>query len=325
VRDLFYVVASNLLALVCFASALAKTIQQPDPFRSPQNWVLAISNARWFALVEFGMGALLALPVPMAIQAAAALALTIVIVDGQFWHARHPEQESEGFGSVTPSGQLLYVSIGACVVAGTLIIVLAAARTPAAVVPGNRWITAILLLALLAITCKLGYDQSRGQGYARRSRPVAPLTELPANLFIGSDALGMLTTSDLAASGRAALIVGLSAHSPECRDVHALLISHAKALDSELNVIVIAQNDAIYRGTQNTFMRRLVDPASHVSRWLGLHVRPYAMLVNHDLTLLAAPSLTSPKVQRLITLLLTQVQNAPATYLTLDGANQPQH
>lgn len=324
-RDLFYLAASNLLALVCFASALAKTIQQPDPFRSPQNWILAISNARWFAVAEFGMGVLLALPVQMAIQAVAAIALTIVIVDGQFWHARHPEEESEGFGSVTPSGQLLYFSIGICVVVVTLFIAFEAAQTPAAVVADNRWITGIMLLLLLAITLKLGYDQSRGQGYARKSRNVAALHALPANLFIGSDALGMLTTSDLAASGRAALIVGLSPHSSQCRDVHALLTSHARTLDTELNVIVIAQNDALYRATQNTFMRRLVDPACHVSRFLGLHASPYAMLVNHDLTLLAAPSQTSQKVQRLITLLLTQIQNAPDTYLTLDGANQPQH
>ena len=323
--DLIFLAASNFLALVCFASALAKTIQRPDPFRSPQNWVLAISNARWFALVEFGMGALLALPLWMIAQALAAVALAIVIIDGQFWHASHPEEESEGFGSVTPNGRVTYFSIGVAVVAAAICVAFAAIRTPAMIVPANGWMTAVMLVLLLAVTLKLSYDQSRGQGYARKNRDVAALNELPANLFIGSDALGTLTTSDLAASGRAALIVGISPHSPQCHDVHALLIKHARILDSEVNVIVIAQNDAIYRATQNNFMRRLIDPACHVSRFLGLHTRPYAMLVNHDLTLFAAPSQTSQKVQRLITLLLSQVQNAPSTYLTLEGVNQPQH
>jgi len=71
-------------------------------------------------------------------------------------------------------------------------------------------------------------------------------------------------------------------------------------------------------------MRQLLDPGSHLSRFLGLHARPYAMLVSRDLTLLAPPSQTSQKVQRLLTLLVTTIQNAPETLLTFGQDDQMQ-
>ena len=78
---------------------------------------------------------------------------------------------------------------------------------------------------------------------------------------------------------------------------------------------------------QNRTLRTLVDRGNHLSHVLGLRERPFAILVDHDLTLLAEPSQTSPKVQRLITLLATSAQNAPKSFLTLDpdaSARQPE-
>ncbi|HZP66742.1 MAG TPA: hypothetical protein VFB32_10565 [Rudaea sp.] len=318
--ELIVPAAADFLALVCFVSALAKTIQQPDPFRAPGNWVLAVANARWFAAVEAGMGALLALPTPLAAQALAAILLAVIVVDGQFWHAKNPAHESDDFGSITPHSQALYFSIGVAVSAAAVAIGLAALRAPLARAPFDARFGAAMLILLLAVAAKLAYDQARGQGYAKKD--VTAVDALPADLPIGSDAAGALTAGDLAALGRATLIVGISPHSRDCLDVYALLARHAQTLSKELTVVVVAQNDIVYRNAQNASLRRLVDSACHLSRFLGLRTRPYAMLVNQDLSLFAAPSQSSAKVQRLITLLVTQIQNAPASYLTFGDANR---
>jgi hypothetical protein len=322
--NLFFLVATNFLALVSFTSALAKTIQEPDPFRSHQHWVLAISNTRWFSVLELGIGAILLFPLPMLVQAGAAITLGIVIIDGQFEHAKHPEAESEAFGSLTPDSQALYFAIGAAVIAATAFVVFKAMQTPFAQMPINWWSTGVTLAILIITERKLRYDQSRGQGYAKKNIDIAAVSKLPPDLCIGRNALGPLTTRELVATGKPSMIVGISPHSSQCRDTYALLTCHATLLSKELTIVVIAENDELYRRTPNAPLRQLLDPCSHLSRFLGLRARPYALLVDRDLTLLAPPSQTSQKVQRLITLLVTTIQNAPETFLTLGQADQQQ-
>jgi hypothetical protein len=324
VSNLFFLAATHFLALVGLTSALAKMIQEPDPFRSHQHWILAIANTRWFALVELGIGAILLLPIVLIAQAGAAIVLAIVIIDGQFLHAKHPEEESEGFGSLTPNNQVLYFAIGTVVAVATVFVALKALQTPVAEMPINAWFTGITLAILIIIERKLRYDQSRGQGYAKKTIDVAAVSELPADLCIGKDALGASTTGELVAAGKPVLIVGISPHSSQCRDTYALLACHAKLLSRDLTIAVIAENDELYRTTPNVPMRQLLDPHSHLSRFLSLRVRPYALLVNRDLSLLAPPSQAAQKVQRLITLLVTTIQNAPETYLTLGDDDQRQ-
>jgi len=322
--DLFFLAATNFLALVSLTSALAKTIQEPDPFRSRRHWVLTISNARWFPLLEFGIAAILAFPTQVLVQAVAATALAIVILDGQFQHAKHPQEEREDFGSITPKEPTLYFAIGAAVTVTAAFVVFQAVRTPLAEVSNNWWITGITAAILIIVERKLRYDQTRGQGYAAKNIDVATIGELPHELFIGRDAQANLTAGELVAIGKPLVIVGISPHSAQCRDVYALLANHAKLLSKELTIVAIAENDDLYRTTRSAAMRQLLDPGSHLSRFLGLHARPYAMLVSRDLTLLAPPSQTSQKVQRLLTLLVTTIQNAPETLLTFGQDDQMQ-
>jgi hypothetical protein len=322
VSNVLFLVAANLIALAGFASALAKTIQEPDPFRLHRDRFLALSNQRWYCLVEFGLGVLLLAPAPMAVQAVAATVLATTIIASEVRHARHPEEESEGFGSMSPSGQATYVAIGIAVAAAAALIAFDAMRSPGAVATIDLRIIGVTLAALLSIGLKLRYDQVRGQGYAHKGKQHTVAGELPADLVIGNDALGTLAAKDLAAAGRSALIVGLSPQSAPCRDVYALLNKHAELLSQELTVVAVAQNDQLYGNTRSASTRRLVDTACHLSRYLGIHARPYAMLVGQDLTLLAPPSQTPQKVQRLITLLVTTIQNAPKTLLKFDEDRQ---
>jgi len=316
--DLLALTASQFLALVCFASALAKTIQHPDPLRPHADRILTLSHTRAFALVEFALGCVLALPLPVAVQAGAALALAIVILDAQLRHAQHREQESDGFGSVTPQRNLPYFAIGAAVFAATTLLLAIALRTPDAALTPNRWVTALTLLVLLAITRKLGYDEARGLGYLPPPENTAATAVLPADLCVGNDTRGPLSAAELVADGRAALVVGVASQTPACRDVYALLANHARLLGTELNVVVIAPNAAPLRQAPGAALRALIDPQNRLSRCLGIHAQPYAVLLDHDLSLLAPPSQTSPKVQRLITLLVTTIQNAPKTLLSFD-------
>jgi hypothetical protein len=322
VGDALYLFAANLVGLAGLASALAKTLQEPDPFRLHKDRLLAISNARWFCVTQLGVGLLLLLPLPMIIQAAAAVVVAIVVVGSEVRHWRHPEEESEGFGSMSPKSQALYLSIGAAVLAAAACVVVAAVQTPDRVVVS--WpISAATLVIVVAIALRLYLDQSRGQGYAHKADEAAAISELPADLMIGSDARGTVTSRDLGATGRSSLIIGIAPHSQQCRDVHALLTKHAELLSRDLTVIVIAPNDGPYQQmAPNAALRRLVDAGSHLSRFFDIHARPYAMLVSDDLTLLAPPSQTSEKVQRLITLLVTTAQNTPTTILTMQQNDQ---
>jgi hypothetical protein len=317
VSDAVFLVAANLVALAGFASALAKTIQEPDPYRVRRDWLLELSNARWFCLLECCLGGLLLLQVPMAIQAGAAVLLALTVIGSEIRHAKYPEEESEGFGSMSPRSQAAYLGIGIAVAAAAVLVTFQALRTPRSVVPIDPRIIAVTIALLIGIGIKLKRDQARGRGYAYKGRKAAGIVQLPPDLLIGGDARRSLVAQDLSAAGRSALIVGLSPESPHCRDVYALLNKHAELLSRELTVIVIAQNDHLYRNAHNTSMSRLVDTGSHLSRFLDIHARPYAMLVGQDLDLLAPPSLTPQKVQRLITLLVTSIQNAPTTLLGL--------
>jgi hypothetical protein len=318
VSDVIFLVAANLVALAGFASALAKTIQEPDPYRLQRDRFLELSNARWFCLVEFCLGALLLLPAPMAIQAGAAAILAVTVISSEIRHAKYPEEESEGFGSMSPRSQAAYLGIGIAVAAAAALVTFQALRTPRALVPIDPRIIAVTIMLLIGIGIKLRRDQARGQGYAYKGRDAAGTAQLPPDLLIGGDARGSLVAQDLSAAGRSALIVGLSPESPHCRDVYGLLNQHADLLSRELTVIAIAQNDHLYRSAQNASLYRLVDAGSHLSRFLDIHARPYAMLVGQDLNLLAPPSQTPQKVQRLITLLVTSIRNAPTTLLSLD-------
>jgi hypothetical protein len=318
VSDVIFLVAANLVALAGFASALAKTIQEPDPYRLQRDRFLELSNARWFCLVEFCLGALLLLPAPMAIQAGAAAILAVTVISSEIRHAKYPEEESEGFGSMSPRSQAAYLGIGVAVAAAAALVTFQALRTPRVVVPVDPRIIAVTIMLLIGIGIKLRRDQARGQGYAYKGRDAAGTAQLPPDLLIGGDARGSLVAQDLSAAGRSALIVGLSPESPHCRDVYGLLNQHADLLSRELTVIAIAQNDHLYRSAQNASLYRLVDAGSHLSRFLDIHARPYAMLVGQDLNLLAPPSQTPQKVQRLITLLVTSIRNAPTTLLSLD-------
>jgi hypothetical protein len=319
VSDVVFLVAANLVALAGFASAFAKTIQEPDPYRLHRDRFLKLSNARWFCLVEFGLGGLLLLPVPMTIQAGAAAILAATIIGSEIRHAKYPEEESEGFGSMSPRSQASYMGIGIAVAAAAALVIFEALRTPRAVVPIDPRIIAVTITLLIGIGIKLRRDQARGQGYAYKGRGAAGTAQLPPDLLIGGDARGSLVAQDLSAAGRSALIVGLSPESQHCRDVYGLLNKHADLLGRELTVIALAQNDHLYRSAHNASLYRLVDAGSHLSRFLDIHARPYAMLVGQDLNLLAPPSQTPQKVQRLITLLVTSITNAPTTLLSLDS------
>lgn len=315
--NLFALAASQFLAVVCLVSALAKTIQHPATVRMHPDRLFALSHARWFALIEVGLGVLLLAPAPAVLQALAAIVLAVVVIDEQMQHVRHPEQQRDEFGSVTPHNALAYSAIGTLVLAATLLLIAAAARAPGEAIGFNRWITMSTLLSLLVITRKLGYDAARGLGYPQHAAAQATRA-LPADLFIGADARAGVTAADLVGGGRAALILGLAPRSPACRDVYALLAKHALLLSEELQVVAVASNDTLFRATPGVPIRTLVDPACHLSRYLGIRAHPYAVLVNHDLSLLAAPSQTSPKAQRLITLLVTTAQNAPKSFISFD-------
>jgi hypothetical protein len=321
VGDTLYLVAANLMGLAGLASALAKMLQEPDPFRLHKDRLLAISNERWFCVTQLSVAVLLVLPLPMIIQAGAAVAVAIVVVGSEIRHLRHPEEESEGFGSMSPSSQVLYFSIGAAVVAAATYVVVAAVPAPGRI--AISWpISGATIVIVSAIALRLRFDQSRGQGYAHKIGETVSISGLPDDLMIGWDARGTVTARDLAAAGRSSLIVGIEPHSQQCRDVHALLAKHAELLSRELTLVVIAPNDSTYEAAPRAAVRRLVDAGSHLSRFLGIHARPYAMLVSDNLSLLAPPSQTSHKVQRLITLLVTTIQNAPTTILTMRQNDQ---
>lgn len=316
--NLLFLVATDFLAFVCLTSALAKTIQKPDPFRSYQHWALALLNTRWFPLLEFGAGAILLLPAPMIVQACAAIGLAIVVTAGEILHARHPEVEAEGFGSVTPDSTRQYFALDVAVLATTALVAFMAVRTPLAHVPVNAWLTGITIAILIGVAGKLRYDQSSGKGYAKKSVDLAQVNELPATLFLGTDARGPLNAGDLVALGRATVILAVAPHDSPSRDAYAVLANHARLLSKDLTIVVIAQNDELFRNNPNAPMRQLIDPASCLSRFLGLRVRPYAILLDDHLSLQAPPSQTSHTIQRLITLLVNMIKNAPESYLT-DG------
>ncbi len=314
--NLFFLLATNFLALVCLASAFAKTIQKPDPFSSNQHWVLAIAHARWFPLIEFGIGTMLIFPLPMILQACAAIAVASVVGAGLYLRVVHAEEEYEGFGSITPSSQGQYFALGVAVIGATALVTFKALQTPFVESPVNWWVTGTAIALLILIAGKLRHDQTSGKGYAKKCIDLAKVSELPRNLFLGADNRGALTAGELVANGKPSVILAVSPHCTECRDAYAVLANHAKLLSKTLTIVVIAQNDELFRTTPEAPMRQLIDPASHLNRFLGLRTLPYAILVNDDLTLLAPPSQTSHTVQRLITLLVVMIENAPDTYLT---------
>lgn len=201
------------------------------------------------------------------------------------------------------------------VVVATLVVAFGALPTPVVVAPTDLRVVSVTIALLFGIAIKLYYDQALGQGYAPKGPGAAEVAQLPADLLIGTDAQGRLTAKDLAGANRSALIVGVSPESPHCRDVYGLLNKHASLLGKQLTVIAVAQNDHLYRHAHDESMRCLVDAGSHLSRYLGVHARPYAMIVGQDLSLLAPPSQTPHKVQRLITLLVTSIHNEPTSLL----------
>src|SRR5262249_28669681 len=150
------------------ASALAKTIQKPDPFRSYHHWVLVLASARWFPFLELGMGVALVLPLPLMVQACSAIALAIIVTAGKVLRNRHPEVEYEGFGSLTPSNERLYFALDLAVVAAAAFVLFRAVQTPLAVMSTNWWTFGITLVALIGVWQKLLYDVRRGEGYAEK-------------------------------------------------------------------------------------------------------------------------------------------------------------
>jgi len=191
-------------------------------------------------------------------------------------------------------------------------------QTPLAHLPVNWWLTGVTIAILIGVAGKLRYDQSSGKGYAKKIVDLAQVNELPATLFLGADAGGPLTAGDLVALGRATVILAVAPHDSPSRDAYAVLANHARLLSRDLTIVVIAQNDELFRTTRDAPMRLLIDPASCLSRFLALRVRPYAILLDDHLNLQAPPSQTSHTIQRLITLLVNMIKNAPETYLT-DG------
>jgi len=305
-----YDFATHLLALVFLTSALSKLIQQRDMQRSDATERFARSAA--FAATEFLLGLALLVPLPAVVHAAAAIAIATIVGVGQWRRARAPDSECECLGSLTPGSPWLYAVLGVVVFAGTTAVVGVALSQPLAAVPFNGWFAGGTLAVLVVIERKLRYDQTTGQGYARRWVDLTRITHLPGDLLLGERAGQAVSTRDLVNANKPALILAVSPHCHLCHDVYALLSVHAKLLSEEVNLVVIAPNADLYTASPIPSATLLVDASSHLSRFLGLRPRPYALLVTSNLKLQAPPSQTSQTAQRLILVLVKMVNDAIA-------------
>jgi hypothetical protein len=309
--SLLYVLATHSLAVVFAVSALAKLIQTSDTaLATPESKLHRVTAARWVPWAVLFLSAVLLVPTLAAIHAGVAAVIAIVVVTGQIQRLLHPTTDCDCFGSITPKSRATFAlaTAGTCLAAAYVIFV--ALTAPTHIHDFNGPVFGAAILALYLCERMLRFDELTGSGYAPKWN-IDHLAGLPGTLLFGRAAGIPVTGDDIRQANKPVLIIYASSHCQDCHRVYAKLSALEAEFSSELEMVVVSQNDKLYAGISNQHIHQLVDSKSTIGRFLGAKARPFALYLNRDLEFQIPPVTGAENITKLFGMLARAMEPEP--------------
>lgn len=299
-----YIAATALLSVMFFVAAAAKWIQ-PKITRS-SNPLLGITEHPAFAWVQVALATIVLLPAPILMHALAASFMGGVVVVGQIWRLRHPDEECECFGSLTPNSKPRMAGLGLVIIAACSVVIWRACNAPFERATFHWSVLIAVAVIVLLIERKMRFDVLTGVGFASRMVDLSELKGLPPDLELGVAKGVPFTASNAVAGDRPSIILAASSHCGACVNIYIALLTAASRFAAHVNLVVISHDDTLFKG-ETPDMTQLVSTSNTLSRFLGLKGKPYALYLRPDLTLYAPVCQGEPSVAQLLTVIGKQI------------------